>query len=97
MSTIEVPLGMWQDAVPMLLSRLEGEGVTEDLTVSVMDALGYLTGDITELVSSTSCRSEMTERHAYPLLSSFFFFFSFFFYDRWLPRRLSSAFAAPQP
>ncbi|EGD72145.1 hypothetical protein PTSG_11556 [Salpingoeca rosetta] len=48
-STIEVPLGMWPDAVPMLLSRLDGEGVTEDLTVSVMDALGYLTGDITDI------------------------------------------------
>eukprot|EP00043_Microstomoeca_roanoka_P027243 m.13887 g.13887 ORF g.13887 m.13887 type:complete len:879 (+) comp7447_c0_seq1:172-2808(+) len=48
-ATIEVPMGAWPDAVPMLLGRLEGEGVTEDLTVSVMEGLGYLTGDITDL------------------------------------------------
>lgn len=50
-STIEVPLQMWNDAVPTLLKRLEGKGVTEDLTVSVLEALGYLTGDISDIVS----------------------------------------------
>eukprot|EP01147_Barroeca_monosierra_P010695 gene10695-2794_t len=48
-STIEVPLQMWNDAVPTLLKRLEGKGVTEDLTVSVLEALGYLTGDISDI------------------------------------------------
>ena len=80
-STIEVPMGMWDDAVPMLLARLDEQNVTEELTVSVLEAIGYLTGDITEIVRVKWKLKEGASSHLFSLVHDWLLRQSFSFID----------------